>query len=331
MKKNILLVLMVVQIFLLSGCVFITIPLRPGVTELEEKTIYGEGKSKFLLIDISGTISNKEKTGLLGTSQELNIVARVKEELEKAEKDKAIKGLILMINSPGGEVAATDNIYHEIIKFKEKKKVGVIACLNEVAASGGYYIAASADKLIAYPTVITGSIGVITLRFDITGLMDKVGVKEVSIKTGENKDITSIFKELTPEEQKILQGIIDNLYNRFLSIVIESRAKLSPKDIDVIKDGRIFTAEEALKMGLVDRIGYFEDAVDLFKEETGLKKVRVVIYKRPYAYKPNVYSTSTSFLAPSAQVNAQPALININLQGVLDEICATRFMYMWKP
>src|SRR3990167_2251498 len=142
-------------LFLASGCSLISVSLVPPVAPLKETTIMGKGKDKILIVDISGIISEEEKRGIAGISGEPDMVARIKEELKMAAKDKRIKAVILRINSPGGTVTASDMIYHEIEQFKGKTGIRVIACIMDLGASGGYYIAVSADKILAHPTTVT--------------------------------------------------------------------------------------------------------------------------------------------------------------------------------
>src|SRR3972149_5072856 len=178
-------------LFLAFGCSFISVSLVPPVQPLRETTVMGKGKEKVLIVDISGIISEEEKRGSAGLSGEPDMVARIKEELKTAAKDKHIKAVILRINSPGGTVTASDIIYHEIEQFKKKTNNKVIACIMDLGASGGYYVAVSADRIVAHPTTVTGSIGVIMLNLSVEGLLQKIGVKDTSIKTGEHKDMGS--------------------------------------------------------------------------------------------------------------------------------------------
>src|SRR5512137_2338726 len=201
-------------LFLLSGCIRVDVPLLQPLGEFHERTIEGEGKPKLLLMDITGFISEKERSG--GMKEKPSMVAEVKEALQKAEKDEDIAGVILRINSPGGTVTASDLILHELLGFKARKKVPIYACITGIGASGGYYIATAADEISAHPTSITGSIGVLVMRFNVEGLLGKIGVTEKTVKSGDKKDLLSPFRPATPEEEKIMQTIITSLYQRFL-------------------------------------------------------------------------------------------------------------------
>ncbi len=307
-----------------SGCSFISVSLVPPVAPLKETAIMGKGKDKILVVDISGIISEEEKRGIAGLSGEPDMVARIKEELKKAAKDKRIKAVILRINSPGGTVTASDMIYHEIEQFKKNTGTKVVACIMDLGASGGYYIAVSADKIIAHPTTVTGSIGVIMLNLNLEGLLQKVGIKDTTIKSGEHKDMGSPLRTMTDEERKIFQGVMDNMYERFLSVIAENRKELTPEKLKSLADGRIYTARQALEYGLIDQIGYLDEAIELAKKESGLTKARVVIYHRPGTYKNNIYSQLSS--PGFGTIN----LLNIDLKTFVRSGTPS-FMYLWAP
>lgn len=280
-------------VLLCSGCAFVSIPLGQITQPLKEKTLQGSGKDKILLMDISGIISDTGKRSFSMLDRGPGIVARVKEELDKAAEDKRIKALVLRINSPGGTVTSCDIIYREIRRFKEKKNIPVIACLMDMATSGGYYVAAAADTIIAHPTTITGSIGVIVMKFNVKGLFDKFGIAEETIKSGDKKDLMSPFRGITAEEQKIMQDIIDSLHRQFIKVIDRGRNDLSEDDIAALADGRIYTADQALENKMVDDIGYLSDALEAATKEASLAKARVVVYQRPMAYKNNIYSQAS--------------------------------------
>ena len=292
MKKTLLLIICLLFI-LIEGCA-ISIPLREPVLPLKEKEVQGEGKYKILIIDISGTITSEKRKALIGQNDEPDSpVARIKEELEKASKDNKIKAVILRINSPGGRVTACDIIYQEILKFKQKKKVFVAACLMDIAASGGYLIANAADAIIAHPTTVTGSIGVIAVKFNLKGLMEKIGIEEDSVMSGDKKDLFSYFRPMTHEEKQIMQSIIDGMYGQFLAAVDEGRKDLTLDEIKVVADGRVFTARQALDHKLIDSIGYLDDVIRITEKASGLTDATVVTYHRHTTYKNNIYSQST--------------------------------------
>jgi len=306
-----------------SGCSFITVSLTPTTAPLEEKTISGKGKDKILIVDVSGIISG-EKEHLTGFIEEIDMVTRIKEELTDAAQDEAVKAVILRINSPGGAVTASDTIYHEIVEFKKKTGKKVIACIMDLGTSGGYYVAVSADKIIAHPTSVTGSIGVIMLNLSVDGLLQKIGVADTSIKTGKYKDMGSPLKSMTNEERQIFLSILDNMYERFLSVIMRNRNTLSREELNTLADGRIYSSEQALQYELIDHVGYLEDAVWLAKKESDLKDARVIMYHRPGAYKNNIYSQLNRI--GTGEIN----IFNIDLKTLVNTGSPT-FMYLWAP
>lgn len=198
------------------------------------------------------------------------------DELKTYVKDPSIKAIVLRIDSPGGAVAPSQEIYEEIRKAVTKKKV--VVSMGSVAASGGYYIAAPATRIVANPGTLTGSIGVIMEIPNVEGLMNKIGVKTEVIKSGRHKDIASVFRGIKKEEREILQGVLDNVHEQFIKAVAEGR-KMLIEDVKNIADGRVFTGEQALKAGLIDEIGNLEDAIKSAARLTGIKGEPVVISK----------------------------------------------------
>ena len=203
------------------------INLGPQIESLEEVVVEeGSGDEKILLIDIDGPISNRPKKTLVGFQSETGMVDRIREILKKAENDKKIKGILLRINSPGGTVTSSDIIYHEIKSFKERYNVKVYVSVVDVAESGGYYIAMAGDSIMAHPTSLVGSIGVLALKINLEGLMGKVGVEWEVVKSSEKKDFMSPFRPLTKEERTLFQETIDSYYNRFVDVVVLNRSRL---------------------------------------------------------------------------------------------------------
>ncbi len=308
-------------VFFLSGCA-IQVPLFTPVQPLQEKVLEGEGPSKIVLMEIAGVISEQEKSKKMGFSEEVSMVAQIKEELQKAEKDKDVAGVLLKIDSPGGTVTASDMIYHEIMEFKRKTGKRVEACILGLGASGAYYIASAADNIVAYPTALTGSIGVIAMKMDFHGLMDKVGVKNETFKSGENKDILSPFRPSTPEQVQIMQTIINQLYGRFVDVIEKGRhGILNRKEIEKLADGRIYTADQALNAKLIDRIGYMDDAIAQIKKDLKLEQARIIVYLRPGTYKGSIYSSYPAGASWPVSL----------LDGGLFPSPEVKFMYIWKP
>jgi protease IV len=308
-------------LLLLSGCIY-NINLIPSVEPLKEKVLSGEGRDKIVLMDLSGIITDQEEQGAFLTKP--SMVARVKEELEMAAKDPDVKAVVLRINSPGGTVTASDLLYHEITRFKKETGKQVIAMIMDLGASGGYYVAAASDKIMAHPTTITGSIGVIMLNLNVQGLLEKIGVSGDAIKSGDKKDMGSPFRSMTEEERTIFQDVINQMHERFVSVVAEGRKKLTAEQVRGIADGRIYTAPQALELKLVDEIGYLDGAVASAKEGAGISEARVVTYYRPGSYKTNIYSDYS--IRGGNIVN----MIHLDLRSVLP-VGTPQFMYLWVP
>jgi len=271
------------------GCVTVKVSLWEEPAPLKEKVVAGQGRDKILLLDISGMLLEQSPTRWLGLGGPVSLPTRIKEELKKASKDKRVKAVVLRLHSPGGTVNAADLIYHELVQFKEDHQVKMVAWVMGLAASGGYYVAQAADTIVAQPTSIIGSIGVLALKFNVKGLMDKLGVDTELVKAGELKDLWSPFRPATSQEEFLMQGIIDDFYGRFVTVVAENR-QLSRSEVLKCADGRIFTASQALTHRLIDKVGYLDEALELAREQAGLKEARVVRYHRPEAYVNNIYS-----------------------------------------
>jgi protease-4 len=201
------------------------------------------------------------------------------DEIKEYAKDPSIKAIVLRINSPGGAVAPAQEIYEEVRKAVTKKKI--IVSMGSIAASGGYYIASPATRIIANPGTLTGSIGVIMEIPNIEGLMSKLGIKTEVVKSGRHKDIASLFRGIKKEEREILQKVLDNVHEQFIMAVAEGR-KMLHDDVKKIADGRIFTGEQALKAGLIDELGNLEDAVQAAARLSGIKGEPVVISKKEH-------------------------------------------------
>ena len=314
----------VVGIFLLlvSGCIHVDV--FSGGGKLKETILSGEGKDKVLLIDISGTLTTSKSSGFFG---EPSLPAQIKEELTKAENDDHVKAVVLRINTPGGTVTASDLVYHELKTFKKKREVPVIAAIMDLGTSGGYYVAMAADHILVHPSTITGSIGVIMVTMNAEGLLEKVGVQPAAIVSGPEKSMGSPFRPMNDEERTIFQGVIDNLYERFLAVVKEGRPGLSKERIRTLADGRIYSADIAKDQGLVDAIGYLEEAIDLAKKEAKLDEAQVITYTRGAGSHHNIYS---QYDPPQVGPLGFPKVDANSLFGVLSG-GTPQMLYMWMP
>jgi len=312
--------LLLLSLIPLSGCAFVNVPIFASPTPFKEQVLEGEGRKKILLLDISGTISEQDKSGGLLGGRSASMVSQVRETLQKAEKDTDLAALLIRINSPGGTVTASDIIHHDIREFKKRKNIPVVACIMATGTSGGYYIATAADEIVAHPTAITGSIGVILMKFNVVGLMGKIGIEEQTVKSGDKKDIMSPFRRATPEEEKLAQEIINQLYSRFLDVAMERKGnKLTREELRKFADGRVYTAGQALTARLIDKTGYLDDVITDLRKSIGEEDAKVISYYRPGSYRGSIY----------AGAEAKDGFGEI--LGGLDSISGASFMYLWRP
>ena len=311
-------------LLLATGCALVSIDLTPKIKPLEERTVEGSGRTKILLTDISGFLSEEGSSPTLvigAPPPRVPLLVRVREELKKAEEDPSIKTLIVRINSTGGTVTASDIMFKEIDLFKKKTRIPVIAVMMDVAASGGYYVALAADTIVAHPTSVTGSIGVIMLSLNAEGLLQKLGVTTSAFKSGERKDMGSPFRALTDDERKIFQSVIDGLHGQFLSHLVDSR-KLPLDVARKIADGRVYTAQQALELKLIDQIAYMDDVLRLAKQKIGVDEARVVVYHRPTEYRATYYARAES---SAGGIDVTATQLTSLIGG------GPRFLYLWWP
>ncbi len=200
--------------------------------------------------------------------------------IEALREDESVKALVVRAESPGGSVGASQEIYRALERFKGSKKP-VVVSMGNVCASGCFYLAMAGDYIYANPGTITGSIGVIIQHTNLKELLEKFGIKTTSIKTGRFKDTLSPTKELTEEEKKYLQRLIEKAYEQFLGAILKHRKETDPKELREIADGRVFTGEDALKYKLVDSLGGLQDAIDKAKELSKAEKPRVFYVEEP--------------------------------------------------
>jgi len=276
-------------------------------------------KNKILLIPVNGIIMSGTDGGMWGG--QTDPVQMVVDSLEKAETDNNVKAIILDINSPGGSVTASDNIHTALKRFKNKRpNIPIVAYFGEVAASGGYYIAMPSNRIVVHPTSVTGSIGVIATVFNLEGLFQKIGLKQEAIKSADKKDMLSYSRTMTEEERAIIQGIIDELYQRFVGIVVAGRPNLTKEAVLKLADGRIYTGEQAVKNGLADETGDREDAFESAKKLAKISEAEVIQYKKRY----NIFQ----MFEMSALL--QPQNIASDLKNILFEKNTPKLLYLWQ-
>jgi len=271
----------------------------------EEVVREGPARNKIAMVTVQGVIDGQ-------------LASDVYQQLKVAGQDHRVKGLIVRVNSPGGTISASDQIYKQIGKFRSKSNIPVIAFMQGVAASGGYYTSVACEKIIAEPTTITGSIGVISWYLVVQELLEeKLGVLPVTVKSGPKKDWPSSFREPTPEELQYMQDkLIAPAFERFVQVVVEGRKEsLSSEEVRRLADGGIYGAQEALDEKLIDDIGYLDEAIDLVKSLAGIEKAQVVEYRKPFTF--------TDFLS-----YRKTNLLKLD-RSTLYELGTPQVLYLW--
>jgi protease-4 len=276
-------------------------------------------RNKVALIDVSGVIMNAHNSGLLSPGE--NPVSVFREKLDLARHDKRVKAVVLRINSPGGAVTASDIMYQDLLRFRHDTGKPVVACMMDVAASGAYYLAMGCDQVYAHPTTVTGSIGVIMSLYNATGLFSKIGVATDPIKSGVNKDLGNPGRPMTPEERAILQGMVNSFYDQFVHVVVQGR-RLPEDQIRALADGRVYTGIDAKNLGLVDQVGYLEDAIRCAKELACIKDAAIVAYDCCDGYRGSIYAGLPKL--------PREISVKLDLPG-LPRADAAAFMYLWEP
>ena len=238
----------------------------------EEVIRPGQRTTKIAVIKLQGVIDDEQ-------SQEAY------RQLKRARNDQHVKGLIIRVDSPGGTISASDQIHNEILKYRRQTDKPVVAFMQGVAASGGYYASVACDRIIAEPTVITGSIGVMGGYFVLQELLeDKLGIQPVIVKSGPKKDWPTPFQPPTDEQRQYLQDkLISPAYERFIQLVADGRPSLALADVRDLADGSIYGAQEALDEKLIDKIGYLDEAIDMVSSLAGIEEAQVVEYRRPFS------------------------------------------------
>lgn len=282
----------------------------------------GKTQDRILMLDLDGVITEHGSSFLL--MQKEPTTFRVRQKLDRALADTNVKALIIRINSPGGGANASDIVYREILDYKAQAKVPVVAMMMGVAASGGYYAACAADRIVAHPNSVTGSIGVIVFGLGFDGLFEKIGLESRVIKSAPMKDMGNPFDEWTDEEKAVTQKIVDRMHERFVGVVATGR-KIKTEQVRPIADGRVMIAQEAKELGLVDRIGYIEDAVDEALTLAQIRDADVVMYVEKNRANRNIYTQSSP---GGSTLPGSMWMGDLSAERVL-ELARPRLMYMW--
>ncbi|GIW78585.1 MAG: signal peptide peptidase SppA [Gemmatales bacterium] len=314
--------LLISSVFFLPGC-FDGILIKPVQCSgpIEESVVYNAHRrlcrNKIAIIDVDGVLLNAETPGLLTKGE--NPVSEFREKLDAAAADRHVKAVVLRINSPGGGVTASDIMFQDLINFRYYTGKPVVACMMDVAASGGYYLAMGADLVYAHPTTITGSIGVIMNLYNASGLFESIGITSNPIKSGKNKDLGNPARPMSEEERALLQRIVDSYHANFVEKVAWGR-QMSEGEVRALADGRVYTGEEARRLGLVDETGYLEDAIQAALDLACIKDAKIVVYDRCKGYRGSCYAMPS---IPS-EIN-----VKVTVPGILPRQAC--FMYLWQP
>lgn len=296
----------------------------PNANVMEEHLVSeGQGWSppKIAVIEVEGTLLNAKMGGLLQATE--NDVSRFTQQMELAARDPEVKAVVLRVNSPGGTVTASDIMYQTVMSFRERTHKPVVAALQDIAASGAYYVSCAADRVVAHPTSVVGSIGVIFQAFSFEGTLEKIGASSVAIKSGPLKDMGSPWRALDPQSKAVMQGMVDEYYQRFVAIVGKHRKITDNERLKQVTDGRVFTGARAAELGLVDRVGLLTDAIEEAKSMAGAPQAAVVMYRRPYGYGGSIYAREST-PEPRASV------LQLSVPG-LREALPVGFYYLWMP
>lgn len=250
----------------------------------------GDTESKIAQLEIDGSIVADGGTGGLFSPEGYNHTFFMTQ-LEAIAEDPTVKGIFLEVNSPGGGVYESAEIARELKAIQKERKIPFYVSMKNMAASGGYYVAASADKIYAAEETMTGSIGVIMSGLNMAGLLDKLGMEDATIKSGEMKDVGSTTRPWTEKDRKVMQEMIDGSYDRFVKVVSEGR-KMSDKEVRKIADGRIYDGVQAFQNGLVDELGFPKDALASLRSDHKLSHASLVKYEMPTTLFGNAYLDS---------------------------------------
>lgn len=279
---------------------------------LTEVWSYGEGTVKAARISVEGALIRGMDPGMFSIKRDK--IEKILRQIRAARNDESVKAIILEVDSPGGEITPSDEIFTELMDFKNSNQGRkVVVFMKGIAASGGYYIAMAGDYILAEPTTLTGSIGVIIQSLNWKSLSEKIGVKDTTIKSGKNKDLLNPFQDPSQEQIDMLKDVVLKLHGRFIDIVCDSR-NIEKSKMDVLADGRVFSASQALEHGLIDEIGYFRDAARKAKELCQVENLKIIRYEQKTGLMEALFEASQS----------------LNLRTFL-EGDSPRILYLWKP
>ncbi|MGP4039703.1 signal peptide peptidase SppA [Gracilibacillus sp. D59] len=278
----------------------------------------GSGTNKIAVLHLNGVIQDTTPSTLINTNSYNH--ERFLDMLEKAGEDNRVDGIILRVNTPGGGVVESAEIHDKIVEIQEQYKKPIYVSMGNTAASGGYYIAAPADKIVAHNATLTGSIGVIMESFNFAEFADEHGIDFNTIKSGEYKDIMSMSRKMTDDEREILQTIIDDMYAEFVQVIVDGRG-LSEDRVRELGDGRVYTGAQAQEVKLVDELGSLDDTIEMMREDHELENAQVIEYERGLNFNQWLGGTVQSMLGSETDL--------VGIKDLLRENNAPRAMYLY--
>lgn len=321
-SRTVLFSLIVALTLVCAGCgtpSFLITPVS-NPTELEEAKVAPGNGEKIAIIPVEGMLLDSRGGGFL--QQQENPLSLFVQELDRAATDDRVKAVVLRINSPGGSVTTSDTMYRAVQEFRKRTHKKVIASAQEIDASGAYYVSCAADKVVATPTSLVGSVGVIFETFDLVGTMDKLGIRSEAFVSGDLKEMGSPLKHRDDKEKQVIQTLVNEYFAGFSSLVAQNRP-LKANAMDEIKDGRIFSGTRAVELGLADQTGGLDDAIALARTLAEIPNAQVVMYKRPFGYGGSIYASTQT---PQPQSN----VLQLRLPMELPFLPAG-FYYLWQP
>jgi protease-4 len=273
---------------------------------------------KIAVIDIDGLLLNKNATALMSAGE--NPVALFREKLDTVESHASYRGVVLRINSPGGGVTATDIMRRDLIRFRDRTGLPVVACLMDVGAGGAYSLATAADQIVAHPTSLVGGLGVILNLYNLEDTLAMLNIVGTPVRAGQHVDLGTPVRMMSEDARAILQDIANKFHERLRADITSSRADLGSDD--ALFDGRVFTADDAMQRGLVDRLGYLDDAIDACRSQADCPSAGVVILHRPRDSARTPYAVTPNL---TVQAGLFPHLPGVNRTNL------PTFMYIWQP
>ncbi|MED4755315.1 signal peptide peptidase SppA [Brevibacillus choshinensis] len=287
---------------------------NPGFS-WDENVVSGSGSGKIVQLFVTGVISGEQNTtGIPSMSQLLA------EQLRRVEEDTTVKALVLRIDSPGGEVVATDELHTRLSRLKQLRHIPIVISMGSTAASGGYYLATTGDAIFANPNTLTGSLGVIFNLFNYSDAANKLGVHQFAIKSGRFKDIGSPSRPLTDPERKIFQTLVNESYNKFVDVIVKGR-NLSRQRVLEIADGRVYSGEQAKRLGLIDQFGDLDDATRYALSLSGVSEALVVRYTDQISLSKLLFSMKQYWSNPDP----------LGLSRVLERQSSPKLLYQFMP